>query len=68
MSKETKGFTYGEYKGEYKIEGFSCKCEKCGSGNVSVEYEFNYYGGMTGYDTRLSIDCQDCDNAAVLFI
>lgn len=64
MSEETKGFTHD---GD-KIEGFSCKCEKCGSENVSVKYEFNYYGGMTGYDMSLSIDCQDCDNITNLCI
>jgi len=49
-----------------KIEGFTAKCEKCGSNNVKVRYDFNYYGGMTGWDSSLSIDCEDCDNSADL--
>jgi hypothetical protein len=64
MSKETDGFTHDRDK----IKGFSCKCEKCGSENVSVTYEFNYYGGMTGYDVKLSIDCRACDNTTNLCI
>ena len=64
MDKETKGFTND---GE-KIEGFYCKCEKCNSNNISLEYEFNYYGGMTGYDLRLRINCKDCDNTTELYI
>ena len=55
--KETEGFTQD---GDL-ISGFTAKC-KCGSNNVSLEYEFNYYGGMTGYDHNLSITCRDCNN------
>lgn len=44
------------------IEGFSAKCTECGSDNVNIEYEFNYYGGFTGYDQSLYIECRDCEN------
>jgi len=51
-----------------KIEGFTATCEKCGSNNVKVNYEFNYYGGYTGWDSSLDIECEDCDNKAELSI
>ena len=51
-----------------RIPGFSCKCEECGSSNVAVYYRFTDYGGYTGYDIDLSIDCRDCDNLAILYI
>lgn len=35
------------YNGQ-KVDGFAAKCEKCGSDDVNLEYEFNYYGGATG--------------------
>ena len=59
---EHKGFNQD---GE-KIEGFSAKCLKCGSENVEVQYKFRYYGGMTGWDVSLAIQCNDCENRAVL--
>ena len=37
-----------QYNGE-KVEGFSAKCDKCESTRVSLGYEFNYYGGLTGW-------------------
>lgn len=49
-----------------RIEGFSAKCDKCGSNNVSIVYEFNYYGGMTGYDQSLFVKCDDCKNSSDL--
>lgn len=58
------GFTHDNDK----IEGFSATCEKCGSANVSVEYEFNYYGGITGYDVSLELVCRDCGNRTSLYI
>ena len=51
------GFTHD---GE-KIKGFTAKCESCGSANVKIEYEFNYYGGYTGYDQSLAVICKDCE-------
>ena len=45
-----------------KIEGFTAKCEKCESNNVKIVHEFNYYGGFTGWDLSLHIECEDCDN------
>ncbi len=44
------------------IKGFTATCDKCGSHHVIVDYEFNYYGGATGWDTSLSIKCGNCDN------
>lgn len=59
---DRKGFNQN---GE-KINGFTAKCEKCGSNNVEIAYEFNYYGGMTGWDSSLYVLCNDCDNKADL--
>ena len=59
-----KGFTHD---GE-SITGFSALCGECSSGNVMVNYKFNYYGGATGYDMSLAIECIDCDNKAELAI
>jgi hypothetical protein len=59
---EYKGFNQN---GE-KIEGFTAKCEKCGSNNIEVQYEFNYYGGMTGWDSSLAVQCNDCESRANL--
>lgn len=61
---EDKGFHFREKK----IEGFSAKCELCGSYNVELDYEFNYYGGATGYDHELNLICMDCDNITNLYI
>ena len=36
-----------------KIEGFTVTCDKCGSKNVKVEYEFNYYGGYNSELERI---------------
>ena len=44
------------------VEGFTARCEKCGSSAVTLDYEFNYYGGMTGYDQTLSLECRECGN------
>jgi len=61
---EDSGFTYD---GD-EIEGFTARCESCGSANVKVEYEFNYYGGYTGYDQSLTVECMDCEAKADLGI
>ena len=50
------GFT----KDDDEIEGFSATCGNCGGVNVSLHYEFNYYGGITGYDHNLGLVCRDC--------
>ena len=50
------------------IPSFRCTCDVCGSANVTIEYEFNYYGGYTGYDQTLSVNCRDCRNTARLEI
>ena len=42
------------------LPGFTAACEKCGSANVTLDYEFRYYGGMTGFDQDLSLECRDC--------
>ena len=60
-----KGFKGFNQNGK-RIEGFSAKCEKCGSENVEIYYEFNYYGGMTGWDSTLAVSCGDCHNQASL--
>jgi hypothetical protein len=52
----------GFNRGGEKIEGFSATCEKCGSGNVEVAYEFTYYSSYTGWDISLEVCCMDCDN------
>ena len=52
----------GLAQGGEEIQGFTARCDKCRSDNVSIEYEFNYYGGMTGYDQSLYIECRDCKN------
>ena len=45
-----------------QIEGFTAKCANCGLQNVTVHYEFHYYGYTTGYDMELSMFCRDCEN------
>jgi len=58
----------GLMKDSESVKGFSAKCEGCGSENVSIEYEFNYYGGYTGYDQSLWIACRDCKSQTDLGI
>ena len=53
------------YDGE-TIDLFECRCMGCESLNTTIEYEFNYYGGMTGYDMNLKVKCRNCDNVAEL--
>lgn len=55
------------YNGQ-KVDGFAAKCEKCGSDDVNLEYEFNYYGGATGYDQTLTLICMACGNKNALVI
>jgi len=62
---EKQGFLYNN---GVPVEGFSARCQKCGSENVSVEYVFNYYGGLTGWDQSLRLVCRDCKHAADLAI
>ena len=52
------GFLYDDEP----VHGFAARCEKCGSASVTLDYEFNYYGGMTGYDQTLSLECRNCGN------
>ena len=56
-----------QYNGE-KVEGFSAKCGKCESSRVSIGYEFNYYGGLTGWDHSLWVECLDCQQRKELSI
>lgn len=51
-----------------RVRGFNATCEKCGSGNVTIEYTFRYYGGMTGWDQDLSVECRDCQQYVALVI
>lgn len=51
-----------------RIQSFTAKCNKCGSNNVSIHYEFNYYGGYTGWDMSMSIECDDCKKYEILNI
>jgi len=62
---ENQGLLYND---ESPVEGFSARCLKCGSNNVSVVYEFNYYGGMTGWDQSLRFVCRDCERIADIAI
>ncbi len=64
MDKGNTGFTHNGIN----IDGFTCKCCKCGSENVSIEYAFRYYGGATGYDHFLSVDCRECKSSTDIHI
>ena len=64
MSTDKEGFLHD---GD-AVEGFSASCNKCGSIDVSIMYEFNYYGGATGYDHRLSLKCRWCGYSYKLLI
>lgn len=50
------------------IRKFSASCNSCGSKNIKLLYEFNYYGGLTGYDQNLSLICQDCSETEEYYI
>ena len=43
-----------------EVQKFSAKCRRCGSEAITLRYEFNYYGGMTGYDQSLEFVCDAC--------
>ena len=61
MSNKIAGkYAKGLYYNDNPIKAFTAKCSKCGSENVSIDYVFTYYGGATGYDISLDINCRDC--------
>ena len=56
--KTDKGLFYNDAP----IKNFMAQCKKCGSSNVSIDYSFKYYGGATGFDVSLDINCRQCGN------
>lgn len=59
---DDKGF----HQNGYEIEDFTAECGKCKSNNIEIKFEFNYYGGMTGWDSSLQIECNNCGNTTNL--
>lgn len=61
MNANTKSGLIYDGKGPAEnVQGFSAKCWKCDSQDVTIGYEFNYYGGLTGWDQSLWIECRSC--------
>lgn len=60
----SKGLIYNDEP----VARFAAECKKCSSADVSIKYEFNYYGGMTGYDQSLYLLCRSCENIETLDI
>lgn len=48
-------------------KSFTLMCKKCGSYNCEVGHDFNYYGGYTGYDFSVWVECLDCKEKADVY-
>lgn len=58
-------FTY-ESDEPISIKEFTCKCNKCGSLDITLSYDFTYYSAATGYDLSLNIKCNKCETMNML--
>lgn len=39
---------------------FKLTCKQCGSEDVEIKYTFRYYGGYTGWEQDLCLECRAC--------
>lgn len=56
--EKKKGFLCAD---DCVIEGFECKCKKCGSTNVGIEDNVRCGTSWTGMFGSVDIVCRDCE-------